>query len=91
MSISAAALRALAARGITRILSEGGPTIAARLIAEGFADEVHLFTSRTPLGRVGVAAIDAAARARLAEPGLYRLAEDGFRGSDRLRRYERVL
>ena len=85
------ALRALAARGITRILSEGGPTIAARLIAEGFADEIHLFTSRTPLGRAGVAAIAAAARARLAEPGLYRLAEDGSRGSDRLRRYERVL
>ena len=85
------ALRALAARGITRILSEGGPTVAARLIAEGFADTIHLFTSRTPLGRAGVAAIDAAARARLADPRLYRLAEDGTLGIDRLRRYERVL
>jgi len=85
------ALRALAARGITRILSEGGPTVAACLIAEGFADTIHLFTSRTPLGRAGVAAIDGSARARLADPGLYRLVEDGTLGIDRLRRYERVL
>jgi diaminohydroxyphosphoribosylaminopyrimidine deaminase/5-amino-6-(5-phosphoribosylamino)uracil reductase len=85
------ALGALATRGITRILSEGGPTVAARLIAEGFADTIHLFTSRTPLGRAGVAAIDGSARARLADPGLYRLVEDGTLGIDRLRRYERVL
>ncbi len=85
------ALRALAARGIMRILSEGGPTVAGRLIAEGFADTIHLFTSRAPLGRAGVAAIDAVGRARLADPGLYRLAQDGIVGIDRLRRYERVL
>lgn len=86
-----AALAALAARGITRVLSEGGPTVAARLIADGFADEIHLFTSRTPLGRPGVAAIDTIARATLGDPGLYRLAAEGLLGSDRLRRYERVL
>lgn len=85
------ALKALAARGITRVLSEGGPTVAARLIAGGFADTIHLFTSRVPLRRAGLAAIDAAARARLDDPRFYRLAEDGFLGIDRLRLYERIL
>ena len=33
------ALRALSARGITRVFSEGGPRVAARLIATGLADD----------------------------------------------------
>ena len=46
MSISAQALRALGARGVTRVFSEGGPRVAARLIALGLADEV-VFSRRT--------------------------------------------
>ena len=53
------ALRALAARGITRVFSEGGPRVAARLIALGLADEVALITADKPLGRPGVPALDA--------------------------------
>ena len=53
------ALRALGARGITRVFSEGGPLVAARLIALGLADEVALITAEKPLGRPGVAALDA--------------------------------
>ena len=52
------ALRALAARGITRVFSEGGPRVAARLIALGLADEVALITADKPLGRPGVPALD---------------------------------
>ena len=47
-------LRALAARGITRAFSEGGPRVASRLIALGLADEVALITADKPLGRAGV-------------------------------------
>ena len=40
------ALRLLGRRGITRVFSEGGPTVGAALIREGLADEVLLFTAR---------------------------------------------
>ena len=36
-----AALRLLAGRGITRVFSEGGPRVAAGLVAAGLADEVR--------------------------------------------------
>jgi diaminohydroxyphosphoribosylaminopyrimidine deaminase/5-amino-6-(5-phosphoribosylamino)uracil reductase len=85
------ALKALALRGVTRILGEGGPTLGSRLIAESFADEVVLFTNRKPLGHQGRASLDAAARARLADPAFYRLADDSMLGEDRRRRYERIL
>ena len=48
------ALRALSVRGITRVFSEGGPMVAARLIALKLADEVALITADKPLGRPGV-------------------------------------
>lgn len=86
-----AALKALAARGITRILSEGGPGIAARLIAENYADEVVLFTSRALLGHSGLAVLDKASRARLEDSDVYRIAEDGLLGADRRRQYQRIF
>lgn len=85
-----AALAALAARHVTRVFSEGGPTIAASLIEQGLADEVVLFTGPKPHGR-GTPALEAAARATLGDPARYALAEDRMLGPDRMRRYERVL
>jgi diaminohydroxyphosphoribosylaminopyrimidine deaminase/5-amino-6-(5-phosphoribosylamino)uracil reductase len=78
-------LRSLAARGITRVFSEGGPRVAARLIALDLADEVALITADKPLGRPGVAALDAQARAALIEGSRYRLAETLDYGSDTMR------
>jgi diaminohydroxyphosphoribosylaminopyrimidine deaminase/5-amino-6-(5-phosphoribosylamino)uracil reductase len=83
-------LRALAARGITRAFSEGGPKVAARLSALGLADEVALITAEKPLGRVGVAALDPNARAALADPARYAPIERSVYGPDILRRFERV-
>lgn len=85
------ALKALALRGVTRLLCEGGPTLGSRLIAESLADEFVLFTNRKPLGHQGRASLDAAARARLTDPAFYRLANDAMLGEDRRRRYERIL
>jgi diaminohydroxyphosphoribosylaminopyrimidine deaminase/5-amino-6-(5-phosphoribosylamino)uracil reductase len=79
------ALRALAARGITRAFSEGGPKVAARLIALGFADEVALITADKPLGRAGVPALDAQARAALTDGSRYQLAETVDYGPDTMR------
>ena len=86
-----AALRHLAGRGLTRIFSEGGPRVASALILQGFADACVLFTRPAPLGRPGVPALSAAARARLDHSPQYRLATDDFCGQDRMRCYDRVL
>jgi diaminohydroxyphosphoribosylaminopyrimidine deaminase/5-amino-6-(5-phosphoribosylamino)uracil reductase len=84
------ALRALAARGITRVFSEGGPMIAARLIALELADEVALVTADKPLGRPGVSALDAQARAALLDGSRYWPLETFAYGPDTLRLWRRA-
>jgi diaminohydroxyphosphoribosylaminopyrimidine deaminase / 5-amino-6-(5-phosphoribosylamino)uracil reductase len=84
------ALRALAGRGITRVFSEGGPRVAARLIALGLADEIALITADKPLGRPGVAALDSDARAELIEGSRYRLVETLDYGPDTMRLWRRA-
>jgi diaminohydroxyphosphoribosylaminopyrimidine deaminase/5-amino-6-(5-phosphoribosylamino)uracil reductase len=85
-----AALEILAARGLTRIFSEGGPRVGANLIAQGLADEVLLFTGPRPLGRDGVEALSEAARKKLDDPVHYTLLAQGFLGGDGFSAYERV-
>jgi diaminohydroxyphosphoribosylaminopyrimidine deaminase / 5-amino-6-(5-phosphoribosylamino)uracil reductase len=84
------ALRALAARGITRVFSEGGPKVAARLIALKLADEVALITADKPLGRPGVPALDAQARAALLDGSRYRPLETMNYGPDTMRLWQRA-
>jgi diaminohydroxyphosphoribosylaminopyrimidine deaminase / 5-amino-6-(5-phosphoribosylamino)uracil reductase len=84
------ALRALAARGITRVFSEGGPKVAARLIALKLADEVALITADKPLGRPGVPALDAQARAALLDGSRYRPLETMNYGPDTMRLWQRT-
>jgi diaminohydroxyphosphoribosylaminopyrimidine deaminase/5-amino-6-(5-phosphoribosylamino)uracil reductase len=86
-----AALELLAARGLTRIFSEGGPRLAAALIGEGLADEVNLLTSPKPLGREGVPGLAPPAAAILADTARYSCGQARFVGADRLVRYERVF
>ncbi len=87
----AAALALLGKRGVTRVFSEGGPTVAADLIARGLADDVVMFTSPKPLAREGVPSLASSARAVLADATRFRLSSDVETGVDRMRRYERVL
>ncbi len=84
------ALRALSVRGATRVFSEGGPRVAARIIALKLADDVALITADKPLGRPGVPARDAQARAALLDPSRYRLVETMVYGADTMRVWERV-
>ncbi|MGB6174996.1 MAG: bifunctional diaminohydroxyphosphoribosylaminopyrimidine deaminase/5-amino-6-(5-phosphoribosylamino)uracil reductase RibD [Methylocella sp.] len=86
-----AALTLLAARGLTRIFSEGGPRVAAGLIRQGLADEVVTIAAPKPLGQDGVLGLDADMAALLASVNHFRLAETRMIGADRLTRYERVL
>ncbi len=85
------ALEHLGARGITRVFSEGGPTIGSALIRDGLADEILLFRAPKPLGYDGIATMSAEARAILSDPARYRLIETRIIGVDRLDHYERVF
>ena len=53
----AAALRALADKGLTRILCEGGASLAAALIRARLADDLALFSAGTLLGADAQAAL----------------------------------
>ncbi len=81
------ALRILATRGITRVFSEGGPTVGAALAGQGLADEVLVSTSPNRLGHAGVVAIQPGLKAALADAARYRLADEEMIGDDRLMRY----
>lgn len=82
-----AALRLLAARGVSRVFSEGGPAVAESLIAHGYADEVILHRGVKPLGRPGKPALTPAARRTLADEHRYRLFATSRLGADEMTRY----
>lgn len=48
-----AAVQALAQKGLTRVLSEGGSTIAAALVKAGLVDELAMFTGALLIGNEG--------------------------------------
>jgi diaminohydroxyphosphoribosylaminopyrimidine deaminase / 5-amino-6-(5-phosphoribosylamino)uracil reductase len=54
----ATVLKLLAARGITRLMVEGGPTLAAALVAADLVDEAVLFHSQKSVGGDGIDALD---------------------------------
>lgn len=85
-----AALIALAARGLTRVLVEGGSRIAASLVANGLADEVYLFRAPVVVGPDGVRALDGNALSAIERSPRYRLIVDEVIGEDRMRRYLRT-
>jgi diaminohydroxyphosphoribosylaminopyrimidine deaminase / 5-amino-6-(5-phosphoribosylamino)uracil reductase len=82
-----AALEAIAARGITRLMVEGGPTLAAALLAADLVDEAYLFHGPAVVGADGVDALDPTAAAALARQ-LKQVASEPV-GADRQDYYER--
>jgi diaminohydroxyphosphoribosylaminopyrimidine deaminase/5-amino-6-(5-phosphoribosylamino)uracil reductase len=81
------ALGFLAAKGITRLMVEGGPTLAAALIKADLIDEAVLFHSDKIVGSDGVEALDADALAMLKQR-LKLIATEPV-GPDRQEIYER--
>jgi diaminohydroxyphosphoribosylaminopyrimidine deaminase/5-amino-6-(5-phosphoribosylamino)uracil reductase len=83
----AAVLRLLAARGVTRLMVEGGPTLAAALLRADLVDEAVLFHSAKIIGARGIDALNPVAEAAL----MRRLKPVGSEpvGADRQDRYER--
>jgi diaminohydroxyphosphoribosylaminopyrimidine deaminase/5-amino-6-(5-phosphoribosylamino)uracil reductase len=60
-------LKRLAERGITRLMIEGGPTVAAAFIAADLIDEAAIFRSPKTIGADGIDALDSSALAALAQ------------------------
>jgi diaminohydroxyphosphoribosylaminopyrimidine deaminase / 5-amino-6-(5-phosphoribosylamino)uracil reductase len=58
-------LEFLAAKGITRLMVEGGPTLGAALIAADLVDETVLFHADKVVGAGGIEALDGASLAKL--------------------------
>jgi diaminohydroxyphosphoribosylaminopyrimidine deaminase/5-amino-6-(5-phosphoribosylamino)uracil reductase len=81
-----ATLKNLAARGITRLLVEGGPAVAAAFLAADLVDEAMLLVSPNRIGADGIDAFTPSA-----EIALLRLQQGDAEqiGADRLEIYQR--
>ena len=86
----AEAMTLLATRGITRIFSEGGPTVAEHMAQAGLLDEVVLSTSPKTLGAQGVVAVRPGLAGLLAYRDVYARTEDWRIGVDHFERFERI-
>jgi diaminohydroxyphosphoribosylaminopyrimidine deaminase / 5-amino-6-(5-phosphoribosylamino)uracil reductase len=86
----AAALRLLALRGITRIFSEGGPTVADALAKAALADVVIVSTADHSLGARGVPALLPGLASALADKTRYIKLNDQRHGTDTFTTYERT-
>ncbi|MBN8631311.1 MAG: bifunctional diaminohydroxyphosphoribosylaminopyrimidine deaminase/5-amino-6-(5-phosphoribosylamino)uracil reductase RibD [Rhodobacterales bacterium] len=77
-----AALQTLAARGLTRILSEGGSTLAAALVKAGLVDDLAMFSGGALIGAEGHPALGPLALTLLADAPRPRLNETLALGPD---------
>jgi diaminohydroxyphosphoribosylaminopyrimidine deaminase / 5-amino-6-(5-phosphoribosylamino)uracil reductase len=85
-----AALRLLAARGITRLLVEGGPILAAAMIASDLVDEVALFQASASIGPEGIDALEGMPISVLARAQRFKSIGVECLGPDRLETFVRA-
>jgi diaminohydroxyphosphoribosylaminopyrimidine deaminase/5-amino-6-(5-phosphoribosylamino)uracil reductase len=85
-----AALRLLATKGITRILVEGGPIVAASMIASDLVDEVALFHASTMIGSDGIDALEGMPISALTRSQRFRSIGIESAGPDRLEKLVRA-
>jgi diaminohydroxyphosphoribosylaminopyrimidine deaminase/5-amino-6-(5-phosphoribosylamino)uracil reductase len=83
-------VKALAARGITRLMVEGGPTVAAAFLAADLVDEAALFRSPNEIGPSGIGVLEGKPLTTLTQsPKLKPVANEKV-GDDTLDTYERA-
>jgi diaminohydroxyphosphoribosylaminopyrimidine deaminase/5-amino-6-(5-phosphoribosylamino)uracil reductase len=82
-------VRALAERGITRLLVEGGARVAASFVSAGLADEFWLLRGLEPIGADGVAALGALPLSAITRSPAFRVRASESLGKDTLTVYER--
>jgi diaminohydroxyphosphoribosylaminopyrimidine deaminase / 5-amino-6-(5-phosphoribosylamino)uracil reductase len=85
-----AVLRALADKGITRLMVEGGARVASSFVAAGLVDEVWLLRGPDAIGAEGVAALDALPLSAITQSPLFAQRASETLQSDTLTIYERI-
>jgi diaminohydroxyphosphoribosylaminopyrimidine deaminase/5-amino-6-(5-phosphoribosylamino)uracil reductase len=85
----AATLQLLAARGITRLMVEGGPIVAAAFLAADLLDEAVLLRSPTTIGADGIDALDGLPLAALTRSPRLRSCGVETAGADSVETFER--
>jgi diaminohydroxyphosphoribosylaminopyrimidine deaminase/5-amino-6-(5-phosphoribosylamino)uracil reductase len=85
-----AVLRALAEKGITRLLVEGGARVASSFVAAGLVDEFWLLRGPDAVGADGVAALDGLPLTSITQSPGFRVRASESLDKDTLTIYERV-
>ena len=86
----AAVLHALAEKGITRLLVEGGAKVASSFLSAGLVDEVWLLRGASPVGADGVPALDAMPLSAITQSPAFKLRASETLQNDTLTVYERA-
>jgi diaminohydroxyphosphoribosylaminopyrimidine deaminase/5-amino-6-(5-phosphoribosylamino)uracil reductase len=84
-----AVLHALAEKGITRLMVEGGSRVASSFVAAGLVDELCLLRGKKAVGSDGVAALDALPLSDITQSPAYRVRASETLDEDTLTIYER--
>jgi len=83
------ALEQLAMRGITRLLVEGGPSVAQVFLAADLVDEAIIYQGAKPAGIDGLLPFVSEGLDRLSEGGHFTLVESRQFGPDRMTKWRR--
>ena len=86
----AAVLHALAGKGITRLLVEGGARVASSFVAAGLVDEIWLLRGANPVGADGVPALGALPLSAITGSPAFKVRASETLQSDTLTIYERI-
>jgi diaminohydroxyphosphoribosylaminopyrimidine deaminase / 5-amino-6-(5-phosphoribosylamino)uracil reductase len=85
----AAVLRSLAERGITRLMVEAGPILAAAFLAEDLVDEAVLLRAPTSIGADGIDALEGRPLEALIRSNRLVLTDSETVGPDAMEHYQR--
>jgi diaminohydroxyphosphoribosylaminopyrimidine deaminase/5-amino-6-(5-phosphoribosylamino)uracil reductase len=83
-----AVLRALAEKGITRLLVEGGARVASSFVSGGLVDELWLLRGPDDIGGDGIAALEGLPLTSLTQSPAFRVRASESLGKDTLTVYE---
>jgi diaminohydroxyphosphoribosylaminopyrimidine deaminase / 5-amino-6-(5-phosphoribosylamino)uracil reductase len=85
-----AVLHALAEKGITRLLVEGGAKVASSFVSADLADEIWLLRGPEAIGPGGIAALDALPLTSITQSPRFSVRASESLGNDTLTIYERA-
>ncbi len=83
-------LRLLAKRGITRLMVETGPILAAAFVRADLVDEIALFSSPSTIGPDGIDALDGLSLSALTQSSKFKAIGRETLGADTVEAFERA-